>query len=62
MLSDAERRLLYILARDYVTDGSAIVDGRCFLGGSTAALLAGLRDRPGALVLTTAFEFRQVPD
>lgn len=44
MLSKAERRLLYSLARDYPGDG-AIVDAGCFLGGSTAALLAGVRDR-----------------
>jgi hypothetical protein len=44
MLSKAERRLLYTLARDYASDG-AIVDAGSFLGGSTAALLAGLRDR-----------------
>jgi hypothetical protein len=45
MLSKAERRLLYSLARDYATGEGAIVDGGCFLGGSTAALLAGVRDR-----------------
>src|SRR5262249_21665768 len=44
MLSKAERRLLYSLARDYACDDAAIVDAGCFLGGSTAALLAGLRD------------------
>jgi hypothetical protein len=46
MLSKTERKLLYGLARDYARDNAAIVDGGCFLGGSTAALLAGLRDRP----------------
>jgi hypothetical protein len=45
MLSKGERRLLYALARDYASSHAAIVDGGCFLGGSTAALLAGLRDR-----------------
>ncbi len=45
MLSKDERKLLYTLARDYVSEDAAIVDGGCFLGGSTAALLAGLRDR-----------------
>ena len=45
MLSKAERRLLYSLARDYATGEGAIVDAGCFLGGSTAALLAGVRDR-----------------
>jgi hypothetical protein len=45
MLSKAERRLLYGLARDYANEEGAIVDAGCFLGGSTAALLAGIRDR-----------------
>src|SRR5947207_6271396 len=44
MLSKLERRLLYSLARDYAGEG-AIVDAGSFLGGSTAALLAGVRDR-----------------
>src|SRR5436190_22634031 len=44
MLSRMERRLLYSLARDYACEG-AIVDAGSFLGGSTAALLAGVRDR-----------------
>src|SRR5438046_9169609 len=48
MLSKAERRLLYWLARDYATGEGAIVDAGCFLGGSTAALLAGVRDRTAA--------------
>jgi hypothetical protein len=46
MLSKAERRVLYSLARDYAGGDAAIVDAGCFLGGSTAALLAGVRDRP----------------
>jgi hypothetical protein len=46
MLSKHERRLLYSLARDYATGDAAIVDAGCFLGGSTTALLAGVRDRP----------------
>jgi hypothetical protein len=46
MLSKMERRLLYWLARDFATGDAAIVDAGCFLGGSTAALLSGLRDRP----------------
>src|SRR5262245_10276250 len=45
MLSKSERRLLYSLARDYAGGDAAIVDAGCFLGGSTAALLAGVRDR-----------------
>lgn len=46
MLSKTERKLLYVLARDYASGSGAIVDAGCFLGGSTAALLAGVRDRP----------------
>jgi hypothetical protein len=45
MLSKTERKLLYGLARDYASGDGAIVDAGCFLGGSTAALLAGVRDR-----------------
>jgi hypothetical protein len=45
MLSKTERRLLYSLARDYAGGDAAIVDAGCFLGGSTAALLAGIGDR-----------------
>lgn len=47
MLSAQEQALLYWLARDYATGEGAIVDAGCFLGGSSAALLAGMRDRPG---------------
>src|SRR5919202_1247905 len=46
MLSKMERRVLYSLARDYATGEGAVVDAGSFLGGSTAALLAGIRDRP----------------
>jgi hypothetical protein len=45
MLSKTERKLLYSLTRDYASGDAAIVDAGCFLGGSTAALLAGVRDR-----------------
>jgi hypothetical protein len=45
MLSKAERKLLYGLARDYAEGDAAIVDAGSFLGGSTVALLAGVRDR-----------------
>jgi hypothetical protein len=48
VLSKAEPRLLYGLAREYARDDAAIVDAGCFHGGSTAALLAGVRDRPRA--------------
>jgi hypothetical protein len=47
MLSKTERKLLYGLARDFASGDGAIVDAGCFLGGSTAALLAGVRDRAG---------------
>jgi hypothetical protein len=46
MLAEEELALLYTLARDYASGEGAIVDAGCFLGGSSAALLAGLRDRP----------------
>jgi hypothetical protein len=49
MLSKTERKLLYTLAREYASGEGAIVDAGCFLGGSTAALLAGVRDRPDEL-------------
>jgi len=45
MISNAERSLLYLLARDFAGGEAAIVDAGCFLGGSTVALLAGVRDR-----------------
>src|SRR5919201_3175686 len=45
MLSKMERRVLYSLARDFATGDAAIVDAGSFLGGSTVALLAGVRDR-----------------
>jgi hypothetical protein len=45
MLSKHERRLLYALARDYARGDAAVVDAGCFLGGSTTALLSGVRDR-----------------
>jgi hypothetical protein len=45
MLSKMERRVLYSLARDYASGDGAIVDAGAFLGGSTASLLAGVRDR-----------------
>ena len=46
MLSEHELGLLYGLARDFADpDIGAVVDAGCFLGGSSAALLAGMRDR-----------------
>jgi hypothetical protein len=44
MLSTSERALLYWLARDYYTGAGEIVDGGCFVGGSTLALAYGLLD------------------
>jgi hypothetical protein len=48
MLSEREQGLLYWLTRDYVTGRGRVVDAGCFLGGSTGALVAGVRDRPTA--------------
>ena len=45
MLGPEELQALYWLARDYLSPKGAVVDAGCFLGGSSAALLAGLRDR-----------------
>jgi hypothetical protein len=43
MLSLEERKLLYWLTSTYRTGGGAIVDGGCFVGGSTVPLAEGLR-------------------
>src|SRR6266566_4499295 len=45
MISESERRLLYGLSRDYASGEAALVDAGCFVGGSSVALLAGVRDR-----------------
>jgi hypothetical protein len=45
MLSVRERQLLHWLARYHVSGAGRIVDGGCFLGGSTAALASGLAAR-----------------
>jgi hypothetical protein len=45
MLSKQELGLLYWLARDYWSGKGRIIDGGSFLGGSTVALAAGVRDR-----------------
>ena len=45
MLIPREKQLLHWLARDYVRGTGRIVDGGCFLGGSTAALASGLAAR-----------------
>jgi len=46
MLSGEEIKLLYWLARDYYSGTGSIVDLGPFLGGSTSALCAGLKDNP----------------
>jgi len=45
MLTLRERQMLHWLARHYVCGKGRIVDGGCFLGGSTAALASGLAAR-----------------
>jgi hypothetical protein len=45
MLSQREKQLLFWLARHHVSGSGRIVDGGCFLGGSTAALASGLAAR-----------------
>ncbi|WP_262692937.1 hypothetical protein [Kordiimonas aestuarii] len=45
MLAKGEQAILYRLARDFVKPGHAIIDAGAFLGGSTYAFAAGLRDR-----------------
>jgi hypothetical protein len=72
MITDDERRLLYWLTREYFTGEGAILDAGCYLGGSTAALAAGLADRaevpPGAkitsydLFLLDYFMLVDIPD
>lgn len=45
MVSLAERKMLYWIAKELpLRDDSCFVDAGCFLGGSTIALAAGLRD------------------
>ena len=48
MLSIEERQLLAWLAAEHCTGAGAIVDGGCFLGGSTLALAEGVRANPRA--------------
>src|SRR5512146_2489264 len=45
MLIPDERKLLFHLASKSYTGAGAIIDGGCFLGGSTTALAAGLEAR-----------------
>lgn len=42
MLMKTEQQMLYALARDYFQNKGCIVDGGCFLGGSTLPLAHGL--------------------
>jgi len=64
MLSEHELSLLYVLARDYADGSGAVVDAGCFLGGSSAALLAGIRDRPEPWVgpPVTSYDMFEVED
>ncbi len=48
MLSIEERQLLAWLAASHWEGRGAIVDGGCFLGGSTLALGRGLRENPSS--------------
>ena len=43
MLSEQERQLLYWLTSTHFIGAGAIVDGGCFVGGSTLSLAEGLR-------------------
>jgi hypothetical protein len=45
MITAEEKRLLYWLAREHYRGEGAIVDAGSYLGASTVALAAGLRDR-----------------
>jgi hypothetical protein len=61
MLSMRERQLLHWLARHHVNGSGRIVDGGCFLGGSTAALASGLaarRDGPWKQTIASYDLFR----
>ena len=62
MLSEHELGLLYGLARDFADPAvGAVVDAGCFLGGSSAALLAGMRDSARALDRPAGRLLRPVP-
>jgi hypothetical protein len=58
MLSLEERRLLFWLTSQYHTGAGAIVDGGCFVGGSTIPLAEGLRasGRAGIVDVYDRFE------
>src|SRR5208282_5190833 len=59
MLSHEERQLLYWLTATYRSGVGAIVDGGCFVGGSTVALAEGLRAR-GAGGVIDVFDMFEV--
>lgn len=64
MLTLRERQMLHWLARKYVRGKGRIVDGGCFLGGSTAALASGLaarEDRKWKNTIATFDLFRVEP-
>lgn len=42
MLTMSERKLLLTIAKDYYSGEGVIIDGGCFLGGSTISICAGL--------------------
>jgi hypothetical protein len=58
MLSERERQLLHWLTSEYFSGAGAIVDGGCFVGGSTLPLAEGLRasGRPGMVDVYDLFE------
>ncbi|MGB9377123.1 MAG: hypothetical protein WCB04_06370 [Mycobacteriales bacterium] len=58
MLSVEERQLLYVLARDYAIGAGAMIDAGCFIGGSTAALAAGVEENPRASAIHSYDLFR----
>ena len=62
MLSIEERQLLAWLTSDYWKGDGAIVDGGCFLGGSTLALAEGLRasERRGPEARIDVFDLFEV--
>ena len=49
MISEQEQTLLYRLAAERYDGSGAIIDAGCFLGGSTAAFVDGLRANPRKL-------------
>ena len=64
MIAAEEKNLLYYLARDYYSGTGRIVDAGCFLGSSTVALAAGLRDggHTGRLPVVETFDRFTITD